>query len=146
MRTFTYTPGNADEHKKLGEYLRTLPDGQNFVVVVKRNRPIRSLTQNRYYHLILNIIGLSTGHSHDELHEICKLKFNADMIHFPKSGSMVVPKSTTELDSKEFTAYINRVKQWAQDEFAIVIPEADSYTPETVMQIHNMYDESQSGM
>lgn len=146
MKTITYTSGNANDHKKVGQLLRELPDGQEYVIQIKRNRPVRSLSQNKYYFLCLNIIGLSTGHTTEELHEICKLKFNSDIIHFPKSGSQILGKTTSDLDSKEMTAYINRVKLWANDEFGIVIPEAQSMTNQRIMEIHNLYDDSVSGM
>lgn len=144
MKQLLYIAGNADSHKELGKYLQSLPQG-DYVIVIKKNRAIRSLSANRYYHLILNIIGIHTGHTHEQLHEICKLKFNPEIINTPKGGSVVVGRSTNDLDTKEFGAYVNRVKQWSRDEFSINVPEPQDLDYMKQMQIENDYEKVQSG-
>lgn len=145
MRLITYKAGDAADHKKVGDYLRTLPEGTEFIIEVKKNRPIRSLSANKFYHAILKIIAIHTGHTHEELHEALKMKFNSDMINFPKSGTQLIAKSTSDLDSKEFGAYINRVKNWALNEFGIVIPEAKDIDYEKWISIENEYERVNSG-
>lgn len=144
MKMIIYKAGDADSHKQLGKALAELPPAE-YVVQIKKNRSIRSLQANKYYHVILNIIGISSGHSHDELHEICKLKFNSHMIDLPKGGSHVIGKTTTDLDTIEFAGYVNRVKQWAQDEWGITIPEARDIDYARWMEIENTYNENFSG-
>jgi hypothetical protein len=141
-KIFLYQAGDIQSHKDLGRKLQELKEGE-YVIHIKKNRPIRSLSANRYYHLILNIIGIETGHTHEELHEALKLKFNAKIIHFPKGGSQVVGESTSNLDTKEFAAYINQVKNWALNEFGIVIPEAKDIDYQRWMEIENTYEENQ---
>lgn len=144
MKIMLYTSKDAASHKKLGEALRELPEGE-YVITVKKNRAIRSLSANRYYHCILNIIGIHTGHTHEELHEAMKMKFNCAVIYFPKGGSQIVGKTTSDLDSAEFSSYIARVKQWALDEFNLVIPEAKDIDYKRWMEIENNYDETVAG-
>lgn len=145
MRTFIIKSGDEKTYKPLGVYLRELKPGGNYIIEVKKNRAIRSMSQNKYYHAILNIIGISTGHTHEELHEAMKMKFNCKMIFFPKGGNQVVPQSTSNLDTAEFTAYINRVKRWCIDEFNIIIPEAKDIDYARWLELENTYDQNQQG-
>lgn len=144
MRVFFYDTENEESIRDLGKKLRAMNPGK-YRVEVYQKRAIRSLRANAYYHVILNIIAIDTGHTHEQLHEICKNKFNADVIHLPKGGMVMVGKTTTNLDTAEFTGYVNRVKQWANDEFGIVIPEPDKFDDRRIAEIQNLYDESQSG-
>lgn len=144
MKFFLYNPKDPKNHKELGQFLQEFPDGE-YVIQVKKNRPVRSLNANKYYHAILNIIAVSTGHTHEELHEAMKLKFNCSVIFFPKGGSQMVGKSTSDLDTKEFAAYVNQVKKWALDEFSIIIPETKDIDYNRWMEIENAYSENFSG-
>jgi len=139
-----YTSGSLESHKNLGKKLSELKPG-DYVLTIKKNRAVRSLSQNKYYHCILKIVGIETGHTHDELHEALKLKFNASVIFFPKGGSQIVGKSTSDLDTKEFTSYINQVKNWAMHEFGIVIPELKDLDYMRWIAIENTYAENQQG-
>lgn len=144
MKILLYQAGSADSHKEIGRKLQELKPG-NYTIEIKKSRAVRSLSANRYYHAILNIIGIETGHTHAELHEALKLKFNSHVIFFPKGGSQLVGKSTADLDTAEFAGYINRVKQWALDEFGIVIPESSNISHESWVELQNTYDENQNG-
>ena len=133
-----YTAGDANSHKALGKKLSELKPGQ-YVLEVKRNRPIRSISQNKFYFAILKVIATETGNDIDRLHEIAKKKFNGEMVILPKSGAEMVGKSTGDLDSKEFTAYINRVKLWARDEFGVLIEERENTTIQHLIDIEDKY-------
>ncbi len=139
-----YKAGDAQSHKNLGKELQGLKEGE-YIVKITRNRPIRSLSANKYYHAILNIIGIETGHTHEELHEALKQKFNAKILYFPKGGSQIIGGSTSNLDTKEFAAYVNQVKNWALNEFGIVIPEARDLDYQKWIEIETAYEENQQG-
>jgi hypothetical protein len=144
QKYFLYDNRSEDSKRNLYNELKKLEEGE-YVILVKKNRPVRSLSANKYYHAVLKIIGIETGHTHDQLHEICKRKFNAEMIALPKGGTEVYGKSTSDMDTKEFAGYVNRVKQWAQDEFNIIIPELKDLDYRKWMEIENVYDENNSG-
>lgn len=144
MKIILYTANDEASHKALGAELRKLPDGE-YCIEVKKNRPIRSMKANKYYFAILKIIGTATGHTHEELHEIMKLKFNSDLIHFPKSGSQIIGKTTSDLDTAEFAAYINRVKKFSIEEFGLIIPEPKDLDYARWMEIENSYNRTFSG-
>ena len=151
MRTFIIKSGDESTFKDLGKYLRELGNqektkGKNYCVVVKQNRPIRSMSANGYYHIILTMIcSEANQYTHEQLHEICKRKFNYEMVQFPKSGYEVVGKSTKNLDTKEFAAFVNRVKLWALEEFNIVVPDARDIDYQKQIEIENNWDKIQSG-
>ncbi len=144
MRMIIYKAGDGEDHRKVGSLLRELPPGE-YLITIKKNRPVRSLNANKYYHMIINMIGIETGHTHEQLHDICKKKFNYEIVTLPKSGSEIMGMSTSNLDTKEFAAYVNRVKQWAMDEFNIVIPEPKDVDYAKWMEIENNYNRVQSG-
>ena len=95
---------------------------------------------------MLNIISVHTGHSHEELHEVLKLRFNSQIIHLPKGGSQMIGGSTANLETDQFTAYVNRVKQFALDEFSISLPEPGEVTNQHLMEAENNYEQTQSGL
>lgn len=144
MKTVLYKAGDDKSHMELGKMLRELKPGE-YVVTVKQNRQIRSLSANKYYHAIINIIAIHTGHTHDQIHDICKHKFNGDVVHLPKGGMVIVAKTTSDLDTKEFASYINRVVQWAQEEFDIIIPSPADIDTKMWMDIQNNYERVFSG-
>ncbi len=148
MRIFVIKAGDESTFKELGAYLRELGKTKKdveYAVVVKANKPIRSLQSNKYYHTIIKYIAGETGHTHEQIHEICKRKFNSEVVQFPKGGSEFVGRSTKDLNTTEFAGYVNRVVQWALDEFNIVIPKPQDVTYARWMQIENNYDKSQNG-
>lgn len=145
MKLFTYTAGDVASHAQLGKDLQAMKAGE-YIVQVKRRKPIRSISANAYYWVILNIISMSTGeYDRDRLHEICKRKFNGELIQLPKGGTELIGRSTADLDSKEFAGYVTRVKQWALDEWGIIIPELKDIDYKRWMEITNAYDDNFSG-
>lgn len=147
MKVHTYHPGNAEQHAKLGKILRELPENKNgYLIKITRNNPNRSIDQNSYYWVILQIISISTGEfDRERLHAICKRKFNSEVVTLPSGDSEVIPLSTTDLDTAQFTAYVKRVKSWAESEFGIIIPEQRDITHKLWMEIENSYDETFQG-
>jgi|SRR5690242_5489704 len=144
MTIHVYKAGDEAEHQKFGRLLRELPPG-DYCITIKKNKPIRSLNANKYYHATLNIIGAESGITHERLHEICKRKFNAEIVQLPRGGAEIMGRSTADMDTKEFAAYVNQVKQWAIDEFNIVIPEPQDVTYEMWMKIQNSYTKVHEG-
>jgi len=143
LKKHIYHPGNAEEHQRIGQYLRSLPPNENgYIIEVTRNNPFRSISQNKYYWAILQIISISTGEfDKDKLHRICARKFNSTIENLPKGESIVVTNSTADLDTAQFTAYVNRVKMWAREEFDIIIPEPKDMTHKLWMEIEDSYND-----
>lgn len=74
----------------------------------------RSNPQNKYYFgVIVDMISQETGNEPEETHELLKLKFLKPM------GK----QNTTQLDTREFNLYIEKIQRWAAQELSMVIPD-----------------------
>lgn len=144
MKVLLYTAGDAASHKELGKQLQELKPG-TYVIEVKKNRAVRSLNANKYYHAILNIACMELDITHENMHEAMKYKFNSKVIFFPAGGSQCIGNSTADLDTKEFAGFVNRVKQYLTDDLGIKIPESRDMDYRTWIEINNAYDDNFPG-
>ncbi len=108
---------------KVLDYVNKLPDNKKFTVEIKRKREKRSIDQNRLYWLWLNCIMDETGEHKDNLHEYFKQHYLGISEHmvFDKY-QVIIARSTTGLDTKEMTDYLNRIQQFAGTELGIILP------------------------
>lgn len=144
MKVLLYIRGNDDKgkasHRDIGKQLESLSDGQ-YVIEIKKKKHIRSLDQNRYYFAILKLAAIHTAeYDIDRLHEVCKKKFNGELIHFPKSPIERIGMSTANLDTAEFSGYVSRVKMWLRDEFGLTIPEKQDVNYQVWADIETNYE------
>jgi len=90
-------------------------------IIIKQYREPRTISQNKYYWLILKIIGYDTGNSKDELHEVFKAKY-IDKIELLGES---INGSSKELNTKQFTNYIESIRIFARTDLNIDTPNAD---------------------
>lgn len=93
-----------------------------YVLDVKEYKPTRSNEQNRYLHgVVFKLIADVTGYSIEEVKELMREMFLNDMkvLH-----GIEVPfnKSTTKLDKKEMSEFIEKIRDWASLELNCYIP------------------------
>lgn len=82
----------------------------------------RSSGQNRYlWGVLYKAIADETGHSAEEVHEFCKARFLPRAFVVIGGVEMETRKSTTELDTAEFSDYVSRVGALA-GELGISLP------------------------
>ena len=147
-----YEPGNAEMHKEIGKKLKELPPGK-YLVSIGKQKDIRSLAQNRYYWKWLTIISTHTGQGTGDkyqdthaLHKHYKKKFNSEM-HVNEDGEIEIEiNSTSELNTKEFTVYLNRIRQDVLEEHGITLPDPRDITYAQWLQIDTDYEETFSGL
>ena len=137
MKTFntkTKTQGlvNEDLFYDLKKYIGKLKD-KYIKIDVSVKRKLRSNSQNKLYWVWLGLIAKEATRQDGEK------KYTADDFHlaFRKMflnesvGVIVKIQSTTELDTKEFTKYLDRIQKWVWEhlssEFIFPLPE-DLYT------------------
>lgn len=92
----------------------------------KEEEEIRSKAQNRYYHLLLDIICDHTGDEHLEMHEQLKIQL-LGRPYVLKDKEIIVVKSTKELTTKEFGDYLEKVFKFASEEYGLVLPASNKY-------------------
>jgi hypothetical protein len=99
------------------------------LVTITRNRATRSLAQNRWYWgCLVGLVAEHTGYTADEIHEIYKGKFLPKRLamadgHGEIFGEFVIGGSTTRLNTEQFSAYCESIREWAADELGVVIPD-----------------------
>ena len=96
-------------------------EGQRIELTIRKERRVRSLSQNKYYWgVIIEILSDNFGYDREEMHEALKFKF------LKKHGDtdLVTVGSTAKLSTAEFTGYIDEIIRWASTEHQVVIPSA----------------------
>lgn len=106
-------------------HLSTLDFSKAWAVEVKRYREKRSNDQNELYWLWLACIEDETGNSKESLAELFKQKF----LGFTEQtvlGERVIEKlTTTTLNTKEFTVYLEKIRVFAAMELGISLPDPE---------------------
>lgn len=102
--------GSEHNQIRLKSYLL---DNEGKELVLKHQKPKRSLSQNAYYWVYLGVIERETGNDANELHDFFRSKLlppktvcirgNKDKHYFER------PTSTTELNKLEFGDYLDKI-------------------------------------
>lgn len=100
------------------------------VIELTEKKPKRSLPQNKYLHVLLAYFGTQTGNTLDWVkQQYYKKLVNPDLFIREKEdkylGNIKVLRSSTDLDTSEFSLSIERFRNWAAQEVGIYIPSAD---------------------
>ena len=114
--------GHKDKEKVIA-YITDLPEGKRYHVRVSLKREKRTVDQNSLYWLWIACIMDETGNEKEFLHEFFKGKFLG--YHEREVFGQVVktPKTTTTLDTKQFTNYLEEIRAFAAAELGIVLPD-----------------------
>lgn len=99
------------KHPKLLKYDLENYEGKRVSVSIKLWHSTRTLAQNRYYWLYLNLIERETGNPAEDMHEYFKRVFlkPEKMRVFDKE--FYIPGSTTRLNKLEFSDYISKIER-----------------------------------
>lgn len=90
-------------------YLLGFKDRTELVMDIDRKKNTRSLSQNRYYWLYLNVIETETGNDANDLHELFKRLFLPSTDRTILGTSIRLPASTTELSKHDFSEYMEKI-------------------------------------
>ena len=94
--------------------LKELNFNKIWKVTISESKPLRSLSQNDRYWIILKELGEYLGYSDIELHELLKWKYLSSRKEI--AGQLVtVIKSTSSLTTEEFMEYNNNIERFASD-------------------------------
>lgn len=94
--------------------LKELNFNKIWKVTISESKPLRSLSQNDRYWIILKELGEYLGYSDIELHELLKWKYLSSQKEI--AGQLVtVIKSTSSLTTEEFMEYNNKIERFASD-------------------------------
>ena len=111
------------------DYLKGLES--DYQVEVKKQRNTRSVNANKYYwKCIVQPLANELGYLTDEMHETLKVKFNSEFemitVNEMTTGIQKV-KSTTQMDTKAFDTYMERIRVWAAIDLGIRLRMPNEY-------------------
>lgn len=114
------------DKKAITDYLNKLDISQReYKVSIVRKAEKRTLQQNRLYRLWLNCISAESGNDVEDLHEYFKATFLDIHSRIIYGKEIIRVTSTTELNTEQFKAYLDKVQQWASVELGIILPEPE---------------------
>jgi len=133
-------------HQEIGRALSEFPPGE-YVVKITKNRNIRSMGANAFYHVVLSIYATHTGHYIDELKKEFYDKIGYFEIFEDKRGKQTKRyKSSSDEDTSGMSKLINQVLQWGREEFPDVkIPQKQDVDYLRYMEVENDYNKTFSG-
>jgi len=109
---------------KFREYLTTLQDRVQ-IIVRKPKKKQRSNEQNRYLRgVCYKLLSEWSGDTTEEWHEICKQMFVEPTKKIIDGNTYEIRKSSTALNTKEFTDYIEKIRRFGA-EHGVIIPDPD---------------------
>lgn len=131
---------NETERNAVIAYLQALDILKvKFTITISKIRDKRSLDQNRLYWLWIACICQETGNDKDDVHEYFKGYFLGYSEKNLFGGTVRHTVSTTSLDTKQFTDYLEKIKIWASREFGIMLPEPNDAYFEAFYQEYKNY-------
>lgn len=99
-----------------GSHLRSLA-GKHIEILVRKRQQTRSHQANRFYWgYVLTEIADAAGYSKEEAHDALKYQF----LREDGDGPLVKVKSTADLSTEEFSAYVERCMALGAETFGIV--------------------------
>ena len=108
-----------DSRGKLMAYLSGYKDGTRIEATFKQYRRQRTNPQNKYYWgVVVPILANHFGYTKDEMHDALRWQFLRKQDKEPPTV-----RSTAELTTVEFNAYIDEIVIWAATEFQVVVPD-----------------------
>ena len=99
---------------------------RRYVFELKLWRRPRSLDQNRLYWMWLRAVQADTGNEPNALNEYYKHEFLMDRSVTVEGVVVKVPRSTKDLNTEEFSQFLQRVHDHTEDFFNVMLPWPDS--------------------
>ena len=111
----------ADKAKVVA-YIEKLPEGKSYNIAITQKKEVRTLPQNKLYWLWIACISDETGNDKENLHEFFKMKYLDGKFVELFSESFWMNGSTKELDTKQFTHYLEAIQVFASSELGVILP------------------------
>lgn len=96
-----------------------------YVITVKKKTTPRSVQQNRLYRLWLRTISRDTGNTMKALDKTFKDMFLEHTTEEVFGRTTETTMSTTELNTKTFSEYLDRINEFASTELGMQLPTPD---------------------
>ena len=113
---------NEIDVQKARERFKWLLNHKRIFSIVEK-RKARTYKQNRYLHLLLGWFGLEIGYTMNESKMIYK-KLNLETYKYTKNNNVFL-RSSAELNTKQMSITIERLRNYANEKLGIYLPEAN---------------------
>jgi len=97
-------------------------NGEKGKLTIAKYKKVRSLSANALYWKWMTILGEYIGHSKEDMHQVFKKQFLADKmpalskdVFMAYLASQNIIDSTTELNTKEMTEYMDKIQAQARE-------------------------------
>ena len=102
--------------------IRQLPlEGRIWDITIKPYQSRRSLEANKRLWALHKLASESTGHSTDELHELCRFKFLPRTIVKVGEKEQEVPGRSSKLNKKDFRDFMEQVEAFYISELGVFL-------------------------
>jgi len=116
---------SLDDPENYDIWLGSIND-QRIELVVQKERHERTNQQSKYlWGVIYQAISDELGYTPEEVHDLCKTMFLKTHLDVKEKRYTII-KSTKELNTQQFSEYVEQIKRWASSELSIAIPEAST--------------------
>jgi hypothetical protein len=131
---------SPEEVERVSEKLQSMRAGE-YLVIIEKCFPSRSLDQNAYYWAVpVKIIAEYIGDDSREADRIIKSEILQDRILLPNGKIVEVVGEHKNLSTAEFTNFIDRVRVWATNELNVHIPAPNEISDELLEEIDRKYN------
>lgn len=117
-----FTIRRQEDKQAVLSYLEKLPTDKPYFAEIKQIRHRRTIDQNSLYWLWLKCLQDETGEDKERLHEYFKARYLGVSTVEVFGVDVQMSASTTKLDTKEMTHYLDRIQQFALADWGIALP------------------------
>ena len=111
-------PGSQDIRDAVKSFF-----GKEIEIVIRKKTKKRTNDQNEMFWAYMTMIGNDLGYTKNEMYKLAVGKFLTEETIIEKTGEIILTtKKTSELNTKEFGVFIDRIIEWASVDFGIVFP------------------------
>ena len=101
-------------------------EGMECDLTIEKHKTTRTLQQNKYlWGIVYKMISDETGYTVDEVHQLFKTLFRKKHLDVGEKRYVVVG-STADMNTIEFTDYIENIKRFSAENLSLNIPESDA--------------------
>lgn len=151
MKTYLYDCTTQEKrsasHRALGKELEKVPEGYEYVITIKKNKSVRSLAQNNFYHMILTIYANCAGCYLDEIKgdfydAIGFFVYEADKHGVERKRY----KSSADNNTPEMAQLISQLLQWGSVNYPeAIVPQHGDASYQQWMEVQNQYNRATAG-
>ena len=114
----------VQDRRKAFDWLKDKIVKQHGVIEIKVKQKKRTIKQNAYLHIIIQIVAIAMGLTVEETKT--HLKRRCDMMVYEKNGEKFL-RSSADLDTKEMTQWVEWIRNYSSYTVGCYVPTPEEY-------------------